>query len=569
MTEETQTGGEPRDDPLTILLVEDNPGDARYIEEIFHDADELTARTVEQSDGDSPRSNEGDVSEPVVIHETRLDAGIDRLSEAPVDVVLLDLNLPDSRGLETVTTFHQHVNAVPLIVLTGLQDRQLGMDALAGGADEYLVKDEINADLLIRSVFYAINSKANERELEQQRDQLAMLNALNDLVQEISHLAIESSSREELEQSVCDTLAESASYRFAWIGEIDRDRETVSVRSEGSSGESTADITIPVGGDGSTTPTVQAFRAGEPQFVQSISADTAAEAWQELAQDHGISSVAAIPITYQKTPFGVLHLATDRRDAFEADERRIIARLGQVIGHAINAMQRKQALMSREVVELRFQIEGVLADVDVQPSPGGTISFDRTVQVSDEVFLQYGSVTSDAVTTLQQLVEERDQFESLSLLDEDGETRRFELRLNEPPAISTIAAYGGRVVAAVIEEDKYRMTVHVPPSADVSRVVEAIQADFANATLVAQRQLTRNEEPTTRLDTVLEEQLTEKQRAAIESAYFSGFFSWPRDSSGEEVAESLDISPSTFHQHVRMAENKLFGALFEIERERS
>lgn len=68
---------------------------------------------------------------------------------------------------------------------------------------------------------------------------------------------------------------------------------------------------------------------------------------------------------------------------------------------------------------------------------------------------------------------------------------------------------------------------------------------------------------TSGVNTDLDIDLTDRQRAAVEAAYFSGFFEWPRDSSGEEVAESLDITSPTFHQHVRAAENKVFTALFD------
>jgi predicted DNA binding protein len=59
------------------------------------------------------------------------------------------------------------------------------------------------------------------------------------------------------------------------------------------------------------------------------------------------------------------------------------------------------------------------------------------------------------------------------------------------------------------------------------------------------------------------DELTDRQRTALEAAYFSGIFEWPRHSSGEEVAESLGVSSPTFHQHVRAAEKKIFGALLE------
>jgi predicted DNA binding protein len=62
---------------------------------------------------------------------------------------------------------------------------------------------------------------------------------------------------------------------------------------------------------------------------------------------------------------------------------------------------------------------------------------------------------------------------------------------------------------------------------------------------------------------ILDENLTDRQRAALEAGYYGGFFEWPRDRSGEEVAQSLDIGASTFHQHLRKAEKALLDSVFD------
>jgi PleD family two-component response regulator len=86
--------------------------------------------------------------------------------------VLLDLNLPDSEDLETLTAVRRVAETVPVIVLTGVRDRETGMEAFHRGADEYLVKDQISSDLLIRSIYHAVVHKRDERELKRQRDRL-------------------------------------------------------------------------------------------------------------------------------------------------------------------------------------------------------------------------------------------------------------------------------------------------------------------------------------------------------------------------------------------------------------
>lgn len=86
----------------------------------------------------------------------RLSAGLERLSRSGVDVVLLDLNLPDSRGLETLTSLHQRVPGVPIIVLTGEHDESIGILAVQQGADDYLVKQQVDGDKLPKIIYYAV-----------------------------------------------------------------------------------------------------------------------------------------------------------------------------------------------------------------------------------------------------------------------------------------------------------------------------------------------------------------------------------------------------------------------------
>jgi signal transduction histidine kinase len=126
---------------ILVLLVEDSPTDADLIRQVF--------RRVNQEEWQ-------------MVHVERLCEAIEICREdhtqeqRKVDVVLLDLQLPDSTGLTTVENFRQAVPNIPVVVLTGLNDEELGMQAMGEGAQDYLVKDEINIPRLVRAVRYAI-----------------------------------------------------------------------------------------------------------------------------------------------------------------------------------------------------------------------------------------------------------------------------------------------------------------------------------------------------------------------------------------------------------------------------
>jgi len=130
--------------PITVLLVEDNPGDARLILELLED--------VQAQAFDLERVG-------------RLDHALSRLSRRGVDVVLLDLGLPDSQGLETFVRARRSAPEEPIVVISGLDDERLALEAVRSGAQDYLVKGRIEGHLLARVLRYAVERKRAELEL--------------------------------------------------------------------------------------------------------------------------------------------------------------------------------------------------------------------------------------------------------------------------------------------------------------------------------------------------------------------------------------------------------------------
>jgi diguanylate cyclase (GGDEF)-like protein len=130
-----------------VLLIEDNPGDARLIREMLAE----------------------DAGALFRLHCTeRLSLGLEFLASAPPAVVLLDLSLPDSLGLATFARVYAHSPAVPIIVLTGNDDRTVALSAVKSGAQDYLVKGRLDRELLLRSMQYSIERKRYQVELERQ-----------------------------------------------------------------------------------------------------------------------------------------------------------------------------------------------------------------------------------------------------------------------------------------------------------------------------------------------------------------------------------------------------------------
>lgn len=136
---------------VKVLLVEDNTGDARLIHELLREAS-ATAFDVQ--------------------HVDRLSAASDAVGREAPDVILLDLGLPDSRGIDTFERMHVAAPTVPIIVLTGMADESLGSLTIREGAQDYLIKGECDGRLLARAISYAIARKRWEAEVRAANEHL-------------------------------------------------------------------------------------------------------------------------------------------------------------------------------------------------------------------------------------------------------------------------------------------------------------------------------------------------------------------------------------------------------------
>lgn len=133
-------------EPINVLLIEDNPGDARLMRELLAEAND-NVFNLEYAEW--------------------LSAGLARVISDDIDVILLDLSLPDSQGFDTFVKMHTQAPDIPILVLTGLDDADMAVKAVHEGAQDYLVKGGVSSEILVRAIRYAIERQQMLVKLEQ------------------------------------------------------------------------------------------------------------------------------------------------------------------------------------------------------------------------------------------------------------------------------------------------------------------------------------------------------------------------------------------------------------------
>ncbi|MFC6962641.1 bacterio-opsin activator domain-containing protein [Halocatena marina] len=190
------------------------------------------------------------------------------------------------------------------------------------------------------------------------------------------------------------------------------------------------------------------------------------------------------------------------------------------------------------------------------------LSIDRAIPVGDDGFLYYYTIEGLTADQCIELNKELPAVTNIRVLFEDDDYVRVEIQTTGETVASIFAMFDGRTKVIEIIDDELRVVGELPETANVRAVTEAVKKMYPDMEFAGQQYVNRQQLPPGEFRTVVEDSLTDRQRTVLEAACYSGFFDWPRESSGGDVADSLDISSSTFHQHLRKAEKKLMDVVF-------
>ena len=177
------------DTPISILLVEDDPLDVALFQEMLG---EITAVQFE------------------LTHCNMLSSALTLLGKGSFGIILLDLSLPDAKGLDTVTRTHAAVPNVPIVVMSAVGDEDIAVKALHEGAQDYLVKGKVDSNILIKSMRYAIERKQAEDALRKAHDKLELRvqERTAELMSANQQLMQEMEERSQVEESLREALKE-------------------------------------------------------------------------------------------------------------------------------------------------------------------------------------------------------------------------------------------------------------------------------------------------------------------------------------------------------------------------
>ena len=400
--------------------------------------------------------------------------------------------------------------------------------------------------------------REHDRTLTQQNEELTRLNHTNEIVREINHGVAQASTRAEIETTVCDRLADTERYCFAWIATAEDDPP-----------EPTAwagvDATFVdrIRDDGDRAPEIGLVRDTlEADAVRIVRNVLEADGWDRRRKEaltYGYQTILAVPLADSERQYGVLLVHVTGIDSIGDSELEVLGELGETIGHAIQSVERTRAMLTDSRLELELAVhDSRLLLNRIAEHVEGSVTIEGVIDRDDELVVFVSAPAASDPAALDRWA----SIETLSIVSESDEEVLFELTMTSSPFLETLRSYDVQLRTATATGGTTTVVLEVPHQVEPRSLVEAIREGYPETELEARRETTSSRSAR-QLDTHLEERLTDKQFEALQAAHYSGFFEWPRESTGEDLAAALGVSPPTYHYHLRAAERKLVTLAFD------
>lgn len=314
---------------MNILLIEDNPGDVRIIKEMLSEIENLDF--------------ELHVAE-------NLKSGIKTVkSDATLDIILLDLGLPKSRGLDTLNSILNVVTNIPVVILTGLQDTEIAFKAVQKGAQDYLVKGDINKNVLRRVMQYSMERNKLQVKLES-------VNKLLNSIRDINRLIVQEKNLRSLMKRACESMVKIGSFSGCSVSLFDTEKGELSISVSVGEPQYSRDWSL-AEDDMENIPECirESIVTGEMKIINDL--DNCEECSYKV--EHKNWKTILLPLKRENKVIGVLKLSVEQDTELSEREKNLLREITSDLAYARDKikmeMEQKQLLreMKERVKELK------------------------------------------------------------------------------------------------------------------------------------------------------------------------------------------------------------------------
>jgi two-component system, OmpR family, sensor kinase len=290
-----------------------------------------------------------------LLHVTSVTEAVAQLAQGGFDLILFDLAVPDARGLETVAAIDRAAPGIPIVALSGLDDEQLAVRAMHHGAEDYLVKSQLDSEVLARSIRYAINRQRIKKQIREHQSRQAALHQI--------HLAVTSTL--DLRTRLDRLLERIADYYPHYVAAVRlRNEETGNFETLACRNldQSEWSHTFPESDSGKGLIAVVA-KARAPVVIPDMQNDPRVRR-PEFARRNGLVSYLGVPLLVRNELIGVINFYTREKHEFSGEEIEFLDTLaGQTAVAIANSRLFEELKTAKAALEKSLEIKSVLVGV--------------------------------------------------------------------------------------------------------------------------------------------------------------------------------------------------------------
>lgn len=328
-----------------VLLIEDNPGDARLVYETLR-----------------PYSNTVDLQCVV-----NLDAAIQLMTDERFDIVLLDLSLPDSSGLDTLRKILSSSPDVAVVVLTGTDDDNVGDEAVKSGAQSYLVKGQYDDKELMRILRHAnerqrlvsqlvdeitlryelqqtleFNNRTLEKRIAQRTSELRKVNRSLSMLSQCNRAMLYAKTEEQLLQDICHLLVGPGGYPLVWAGMSPNDTDdTIHLKAYAGEDPEYGDVLLSQWNDkvNAHGPVKMALESGKYLIQDNLEICGPTEPWRIMMNRYEFTGFIVLPVFLDNEATGTLVIFSSKKEVFDASDIELLQEMAADLSFGITALR--------------------------------------------------------------------------------------------------------------------------------------------------------------------------------------------------------------------------------------
>lgn len=430
--------------------------------------------------------------------------------------------------------------------------------------------DDVDLDLIevvtanVEAMFQAVETAEKQtqltHQLSTQSSHIGDLQSVVNTIQSIQERVSEAESYQELDEAICDELTKVDQIDFVWVGRPQATDKTLTPTASAGGGTNYID-TVRLGNDDTDLPANIAATEQTAYTKDNISKHVRDAEWAKEAFSSGYQSVVSIPLIYDDVFYATITAYSEQKNGFDEIYENLLTDAGDMLLNYTKILDQRSVVSDSVSTVAIFEFDDTTYPLQqLAVNTESEICVKTITQTTGESITLLAEITAGDIDVIKQYASTATTIETIIPFGTE-ESNQLLIEIDRPFFATKVEKHGGKFVTSVSTPEHTQIRIEISNDVSQRPLFEFISSRFDDTELIAR------EEPSSDLgsDTNTLDTLTERQLEILSAAYYGGYYETPRQVTGENIAESFDISNPAVYNHLQAAHKKVLTTLFKTE----